>query len=84
MFSKYYGWFGDYVWWNYITCKTQNFCILLTFLLITMALLIAVSILLLSDQISSQTKTPFHDTNNKLNKFYIDSINWKWVIKLKI
>ena len=26
------------------TCKTQNFCILITFLLITIALLIAVSI----------------------------------------
>ena len=25
---------------------------------------------------------PFHNTNNKLNKFCIDSINWKWVLKI--
>ena len=37
-----------------ITCKTQNFYILLVFLLITITLLIAVSI---SDKTSSKTKT---------------------------
>ena len=53
-----------------ITCKTQSFYILLAFLLITIALLIAVSIYcyLLKNLL------PFHNTNNKLNRFYIDSI----------
>ena len=26
---------------------------------------------------------PFHNTNNKLNKFYINTINWKWVTKFE-
>ena len=53
-----------------ITRKTQGFYILLTFLLITIALLIAVSIYcyLLKNLL------PFHNTNNKLNRFYVDSI----------
>ena len=53
-----------------ITCKKQSFCILLAFLLITIALLIAVSIYcyLLKNLL------PFHNTNNKLNRFYVDSI----------
>ena len=53
-----------------ITCKTQSFYILLAFLLITIALLIAVSIYcyLLKDLL------PFHNTNNKLIRFYVDSI----------
>ena len=51
-------------------CKTHKFYILLTFLLITIALLIAVSIYcyLLKNLL------PFHNTNNKLNRFYVDSI----------
>ena len=53
-----------------ITCKTQSFYILLAFLLITIALLIAVSIYcyLLKNLL------PFYNTNNKLNRFYVDSI----------
>ena len=38
-----------------VTCKTQNFYILLSFLSVTIVLLIVVS-LLLSDKISSKTK----------------------------
>ena len=40
-----------------LTCKTQNFYILLAFLLITIALLIAVSIYCYFDKILSKTKT---------------------------
>ena len=56
-----------------ITCKTQSFYILLAFLLITIALLIAVSIYcyLLKNLL------PFYNTNNKLNRFYVDSIKEK-------
>ena len=40
-----------------VTCKTKNFYISLTFLLITIELLIAVYYLLLPDKILSKTKT---------------------------
>ena len=56
------------------------FYILLVFLLITVALLIAVSIYCYLIKHQGKHLSPFHNTNNKLNKFYIDSINWKWVI----
>ena len=48
-----------------ITCKTQIFYILLAFLLITMALLIAVSIYcyLIKYRAKQQHLLPFHDTN---------------------
>ena len=64
-----------------VTCKTQGFYILLAFLLMTIALLIDV-ISMYSYMIKYRWKhvLPFHNTNNKLNNFYIDSINWKWVI----
>ena len=50
------------------TCKTQNFYILLAFLLITIALLIAVSIYcyLIKYQAKQKHLLPFHFTNNKL------------------
>ena len=48
------------------TCKTQNFYILLTFLLITIELLIAVSIYCYS--IKQKHLLPFHFTNNKLKE----------------
>ena len=84
IFSKYYGWFSNYVWWNYRcwnenssnkfywkkdNLKTQNFYTLLTFLLITIALLIAVSIYcyLIKYQPKQKHLLLFHDTNNKLN-----------------
>ena len=39
--------------------------------------------MLLSDKISKKKHLlPFCDT--KLKQFCVDSINWKWVIKLKI
>ena len=46
------------------TCKTQNFCILLAFLLITIALLIAVSIYcyLIKYQAKQNDLFPFHVT----------------------
>ena len=47
-----------------ITCKTQNFYISLTFLLITIAILIAVSIYCYLIKYRSKQKylLPFHDT----------------------
>ena len=57
------------------TCKTQNFYILLAFLLITIALLIAVSIYCYLIKHRRKHLLPFLNTNNKLNKFCIDSIN---------
>ena len=60
-----------------IICKTQSFYIILTFLLITITLLIAVSIYcyLIKYQTKQKQLLSFHDTNNKLNKFCINSIN---------
>ena len=50
------------------TCKTQNFCTLLTFLLITIALLIVVSIYcyLIKYLLKQKYLLPFHDTNNAI------------------
>ena len=50
-------------------CKTQNFYILLAFLLITIALLIAVSIYCYLIKYWTKHLLPFQNTNNKLNKF---------------
>ena len=52
------------------TCKTQNFYILLAFLLITIALLIAVSIYcyLIKYRAKQKHLLPFHNTNNELIK----------------
>ena len=52
------------------THKTQNFYILFAFLLITLALLIAVSIYcyLIKYQAKQKHLLPFHDTNNELRK----------------
>ena len=49
------------------TCKTQNFYILLAFLLITIALLIAVSIYcyLIKYRVKQKHLLPFHFANNK-------------------
>ena len=60
-----------------ITCKIQNFYILLAFLLITIALLIVVSIYcyLIKYQAKEKHLLPFHNTNNKLKHAYIDNIN---------
>ena len=63
-----------------IICKTQNFYILLAFLLITIALLIAVSIYCYLIKYQRKHLLLCHNTNNKLDTFCIDSINWKWVI----
>ena len=50
-----------------ITCKTQNFYILLEFLLITIALLIAVSISCYFKKYQAKEKhlLPFHNTSNE-------------------
>ena len=45
-------------------------------------LLIAVSICYYLIKCQSESLLPFHDANNKLNKFCIDSINWKWDLKI--
>ena len=55
-----------------VTCRMQNFYILLKFLLITIALLIAVSIYCYLIKHQTKHLLPFHNTNNKLNKFCID------------
>ena len=51
-------------------CITQNFCILLAFLLITIALLIAVSIYcyLIKYRPKQNHLLPFHNTNNELKQ----------------
>ena len=69
-----------------ITCKIQNFYILLTFLLITIALLIALSIYcyLIKFRANQKHLLLFHDTNNELKKLCINNINKKWVINSKI
>ena len=61
-------------------CKTNNFYLLLAFLLIAIAFLIAVSIYCYLIKYRGKHLLPFHNTNDKLSKFYADSINWKWVI----
>ena len=56
-------------------CKTQNFYILLAFLLITIALLIAVSIYcyLIKYRAKQKHLLPFHNT--KLKQVYINNVN---------
>ena len=49
-------------------CKTQNFYILLAFLLITMALLIAVSIYWYLIKYRAKQLLPFHYPNNELRE----------------
>ena len=58
-----------------ITCKTQSFYILLAFLLFKITLLIVVSIYCYLIKYRTKHLLPFHNTNNNLDKFYIDSIN---------
>ena len=60
----------------------QSFYILLAFLLITITSLIAVSIYCYLIKYRAKNLLPFYDTNNRSNKFYIDSIDWKWVLKV--
>ena len=54
----------------------QNFCLLLAFLLITIALLITISIYcyLIKYWAKQKHLFPFHDTNNKLKKFCVNNI----------
>ena len=58
-----------------ITCETQSFNVLLTFLLITIALLIAVNIYCYMIKYRAKQKHlfPFHDS--KLKQFCVGSIN---------
>ena len=67
-----------------IICKAHNFFILLVFLLITIALLIAVSVYcyLIEYQAKQKHLLAFHVT--KLKQFSVGSINRKWVIKLRV
>ena len=51
-------------------CKTDNFYILLAFLLVTIALLTATSIYYYLLIIQGKHLLPFHNTNNKSSKFY--------------
>ena len=52
------------------TCQTQNFYILVVFLLITIPLLIVVSIYghLIKHQAKQKHLLPFHNTNNELRE----------------
>ena len=65
-----------------LVCKTQNLYILLAFLLITIALLIAVIIYcyLIKYRAKQKHLLQFHVTNDEC----IDNVNQKWVIKSKI
>ena len=67
-----------------VTCKTQNFYILLTILLITIALLIAASIYCYLIKHWGKQKNLLQFQDAKLKQVYINNVNWKWVIKLKI
>ena len=53
-----------------VTCKTQNFYILLAFLLVTTALLVAVSIYcyLIKYQAKQKHLLPFHYKNNEIKQ----------------
>ena len=55
---------------NKANCKTQNFCILLAFLLVTVILLIAVSIYyyLIKYQAKQKHLLPFNFKNSKLKE----------------
>ena len=59
-------------WWKNITCEKQNFYILLDFLLITIALLIAFSIYCYLIKYWGKQKplTSFHITNNELREIW--------------
>ena len=65
-----------------ITCETKSFCILLTFSLTIITLLIAVIIYcyVIKYQRKQKHLLPFHDT--KLKQFCVGSINYKWVLKI--
>ena len=56
-------------------CKTDNFYILLAFLLVTIALLTVTSIYYYLLIIQGKHLLPFHNTNNKSSKFYIHITN---------
>ena len=56
-----------------VTCKTQSFYILFAFLLIAIALLVAVSTYYCLVKYQAKKFLPFHDTKSK--HFYIGSIN---------
>ena len=58
-----------------VTYKMQTFYALLIVLLITIAFLIAVSLYGYLIKHREKILLPFRNTNNKLNKFFIDSIN---------
>ena len=63
-----------------VTCKKQNFYILLVFLLITITLLIAVSIYCYVIKYQMKYLLPFHDIK-QIKQIYFDNRNWKWVLK---
>ena len=58
-----------------IAYKIQNLYILLSFSLITIVLMIAISIYCFLIKCQKKGLLTFHNTNNKLNKFLVDSIH---------
>ena len=67
-----------------ITCKTQSFYILLTFLLVAITLLIAVSKYYYLIKYWTKQKHLLPFLNTKLKQFCVSSINWEVVIKLNV
>ena len=61
--------------------KTNNFYILLAFLLVTIALLIAVSIYcyLIKDKSKQKDLLPYYVTNDKLTNDELINILWIWI-----
>ena len=65
-----------------VACKTQNFYILLAFLLITIALLIAISIYcyLIKYQRKQNHLLPFHSKDDELKEIIYKKLVTKWNI----
>ena len=65
-----------------VTCKKENFYILLTFLLIPISLLIIAGIYcyLIKHQLKQEHLLAYYDTSNKLKEIDINNMIRKWVI----
>ena len=50
------------------TCKTQNFCILCAFLLITILTAVSIYCYLIKCQVKHKHLLPLHDANNELRE----------------
>ena len=94
LFSDYLWWSYRFIGWKNKICsikfqwkksnlqKTHSFYILLAFVLITIVLLIVISIYCYLIKYQAKDLLPFQDTNDKWNKFFVNIIIWKWVLKI--